>query len=404
MNILVVGDDENFVSDLTSKLVFLRKNDFIIKSDYQKAQSNIVLKKPDVILVCENEMNDETVDIIKIIRRKTNCAIVLVARDENPEFILNAYDIGVDDFVTAKTPDYELVIRIINNVKYNTLKQKNNRFIKIFEQMKVVDELSGVFNYNFAKQVIENYIDAINLKDGVFMAISPSNESKTVFSSDDFVSAIKSSVRNDDVITLGKGVNFYIFMPNTDLNGAIFVLNKIKDKLSYDICAGISDISDKSFDKFEHGALKALAESLALNCDYTLAKEEQTETLNDWLGEKSVNDFKLFRQMFNKKLEKVITPVFYRLQQTYEEKLYDTKIEQSVDENKCVFNLKNKKGNSSLKIIYPGFGKITILINHEGLDSPENREIKLPLSKVTKQGLVEIIEGFIKEYKENVIG
>ena len=153
-------------------------------------------------------------------------------------------------------------------------------------------------------------------------------------------------------------------MPNTDLNGAIFVLNKIKDKLSYDICAGISDISDKIFDKFEHCALKALAESLALNSDYTLAKDEQTETLDDWLVDKSVNDFKLFRQMFNKKLEKVITPVFYRLQQTYEEKLFDTKIEQYVDENRCEFNLKSKKGDSSLKIIYPGFGKITILINH----------------------------------------
>lgn len=404
MNILVVGDDENFVSDLTSKLVFLRKNDFIIKSDYKKVQSNIVLKQPDVILVCENEMNDETIDIIKIIRRKTNCAIVLVAREENPEFILNAYDIGVDDFVTVETPDYELVIRIINNVKYNTLNQKNKRFIKIFEQMKIVDEFSGVFNYNFAKQVIENYIDALSLKDGVFMVVSPSNESKTVFSTEDFANAVKSSVRNDDIITLGKGVSFYIFMPNTDLNGAIFVLNKIKDKLSYDICAGISDISDKNFDKFEYGALKAMAESLALNSDYTLAKDEQTETLDDWLVDKSVNDFKLFRQMFNKKLEKVITPVFYRLQQTYEEKLFDTKIEQYVDENRCEFNLKSKKGDSSLKIIYPGFGKITILINHEGLDSPENREIKLPLAKVTQKELVEIIENFIKEYKENVIG
>jgi hypothetical protein len=68
------------------------------------------------------------------------------------------------------------------------------------------------------------------------------------------------------------------------------------------------------------------------------------------------------------------------------------------------FNLKNKKGNSSLKIIYPGFGKITILITYDGLDSPENREIKLPLSKITEQELVGIIEDFIKEYKENVVG
>ena len=402
MNILVVSDDVVFCEELTSRLVFLRKNDFIIKSDYQKAQSNIILKQPDVILVCENEMNDETIDIIKIIRKKTDCAIVLVAKNRDSEFILNAYDIGIDDFVTVDTPDYELVIRIINNVKYNTLNQKNKRFAKIFEQLKVLDEISGVFNYNFAKQVVENYMD-ISHKDGVFMAVSPSKDSKSYFSSDDFVNAVKNSVRNDDIVTLGKGVNLYILMPKTDYNGAIFVLNKIKSKLKFDICAGISDISGKTFDRFEQEALRALAESLAVNSDYTLSKEELVETLDDWLADKSSNDYKIFRQMFNKKLEKVITPVFYRLQSSYEEKLFNTEIEQYVNENECVFNLRNKKGNSSLKIIYPGFAKITVFITHEGLDSPENKEIKLPLSKITQKELVEMIEGFIKEYKENVI-
>ncbi|MBO6087315.1 hypothetical protein J6P92_03095 [bacterium] len=88
MNILLVSDNENVLEQLNSKLVFLRKDDFICKSDYRNAQSNITLKKPDVILLCENELNDETVDLIKIIKRKTSCPLVLVTISNNRDFIL----------------------------------------------------------------------------------------------------------------------------------------------------------------------------------------------------------------------------------------------------------------------------------------------------------------------------
>ena len=269
--------------------------------------------------------------------------------------------------------------------------------------MKVIDEVQYIYNYDYAKQVTENYIDSNLIKDGSFMIISPSNESKTYYSSENFVNAIKTSIRSSDILTLGKGVNYCIFMPNTDLNGAVCVLNKIKEKLDFDIRAGISDILDKKYNEFEQDAQKALLESLALEKDFTLVQDEKIETLDDWLNDKSSNDYKIFRQMFNKKLEKVIAPVFYRLQNIYEEKLFNTEIEQYIDKNQCVFNLKNKKGNSSLKIIYPGFAKITLLITHEGFDSPENKTIKLPLTKITQKQLVEIIENFVKEYKENVI-
>lgn len=404
MNILLVCDDEDFSEQLASRLIFLRKNDAICKSDYINAQREIILKNPDVILICESPSNDETIDLIKIIRRKADCPIVLVTTTCDQEFILNCYDLGINDFVTSIISDYELVFRIINNVKYNSLRKENGRFIQLLNQLKVYDETLGVVNYNYSKQVIENYTDKNLITDGSFMVITPTKENKTHFSSENLAKAIKKSVRKDDIITLGKGINYYVFMPNTDFNGAVSVLNKVKENLDFNICAGISDISGNSFDNYENDALKAVMESLTLEKDFTFSECDKVETLDDWLDDKSSQDYRIFRQMFNKKLEKVITPVFYRLQKAYEEKLFNTEIEQYVDENQCVFNLKNKKGNSSLKIIYPGFAKITILIEHEGLDSPENKEIKLPLAKITKEELVEIVENFIKEYKENVIG
>ena len=132
--------------------------------------------------------------------------------------------------------------------------------------------------------------------------------------------------------------------------------------------------------------------------------EEKVKTLDDWLDdeEKSDKNFKLFKNAYNNKLEKVIAPVFFILLKTYEEKLFNTKIEQYSDELQSVFQLKHGARESRLKILYPGFAKIVIYITHEGLDTPENREITLHLNEVTQKGLAKIVEDFIKEFKKTV--
>ncbi len=66
----------------------------------------------------------------------------------------------------------------------------------------------------------------------------------------------------------------------------------------------------------------------------------------------------------------------------------------------CIFSLKNKNNKSSLRIVYPGFAKIMIYIEHEGLDSPENKELALQLDKITQKELINIVESFIEEFKE----
>ena len=151
----------------------------------------------------------------------------------------------------------------------------------------------------------------------------------------------------------------------------------------------------------ERDALRAHSDAAATNAEYVIASENANETLDEWLvdAEDKPKNYKIFRQIFNKKMEKVITPVFFRLQKAWEEKLFNTEIEQYTDSERCVFHLKNKKQDSTLRIVYPGFAKIVIYMTHEGLDSPENTEIQLPLTKITQKKLVEIVEEFIRDFK-----
>lgn len=401
-SILLISDDEKFATNLKSKLIFLRKDDVITTSNFDEAEQNLELTLANIVLVHENSSKKETINLIKNLRSNEAICIILLAKEYDKELILTSYDSGIDDFVMSDADAFELVIRVINNIKHNSIKLKTLRNSKILEQLHVIDELTGIYSYNHSQQVIENAIDNNLYKEGIFMIVSPSEETKTTFSIEKMSSAVSKSVRVNDIVTLGRGTRFYIFLPKTDVNGALVVFNKIKENYgeNYELRVGISEITNKTFNDFEKDALQALSDALATNTDYVLAEAKEA-TLDEWLEdtENKPQNYKIFKQIFNKKLEKVISPVFFRLQKTWENKLFETEIEQSTNDNMCIFHLKNKKQDSTLRIIYPGFAKIIVTINHDGLDSPENKEIQLSLPKVTQKELINIVEEFIKDFK-----
>lgn len=401
-SILLISDDEKFAETLKSKLIFLRKGDTVVTSSFDNAEQNLELTMADIVLVHENTSKKSTIELVKRLRHNKNVCIMLLVNDYDEELVLACYDAGIDDFAMAGAGSIELVIKVVNNIKHNSIKLSAFRNLKILEQLQIIDELTGVYNYNYAQQVIENAINENLFNDGVFAVIAPSENSKSKFSIEKMAEAIKKSIRVDDVVTLGRGAKFYLYLPNTDFNGTLVVISKIKENYGddFELCAGISGIANKDFKEMEKDALQALSDAMATNAEYVFAQAKE-ETLDEWLDDTvdKPKNYKIFKQIFNKKLEKVITPVFFRLQKAWEEKLFETEIEQSIGDDMCVFNLKNKKQDSTLRIIYPGFAKIMISITHEGLDSPENKEIQLPLTKISQKELVGIIEDFIKDFK-----
>lgn len=387
MKILLVSDDNDFAQKLDEKLVFLRKNDEIIISDYASALD--LIGECSVVLVHENSTFEQTLSMIKDLRKKKEISIILVANSNNENLILESADLGVDDFILANAENFEFVLRIVHNIEFSVLKQLSQGYIKLLKQVNVVDDYSGLFNFDNCQQILKEQ------KNGIFMAISPCDKMK--FSLDEVGFAIKFAIRKNDIAFIGRGSNFYLYLKDTDFDGAKNVFDKINTKIK--ISAGVADISGKTLEKFEKEAQDALIEAQKTEQKFVVHQTKEN-TLDEWLADTKSGNYKLFRKLFNTKLEKVITPVFYRLQKSYEDKLKNTEIIQFTTDEQCVFELKNKNIKSSLRIIYPGFAKIIVTIKHEGFDSPENSEISLPLDKITQKELVEIVENFIKEYKE----
>lgn len=387
MKILLVSDDNDFAQKLDEKLVFLRKNDEIIISDYASALD--LIGECSVVLVHENSTFEQTLSMIKDLRKKKEISIILVANSNNENLILESADLGVDDFILANAENFEFVLRIVHNIEFSVLKQLSQGYIKLLKQVNIVDDYSGLFNFDNCQQILKEQ------KNGIFMAISPCDKMK--FSLDEVGFAIKFAIRKNDIAFIGRGSNFYLYLKDTDFEGAKNVFDKINTKIK--INAGVADISGKTLENFEKEAQDALIEAQKTEQKFVVHQTKEN-TLDEWLADTKSGNYKLFRKLFNTKLEKVITPVFYRLQKSYEDKLKNTEIIQFTTDEQCVFELKNKNIKSSLRIIYPGFAKIIVTIKHEGFDSPENSEISLPLDKITQKELVEIVENFIKEYKE----
>lgn len=406
-SIILVTNDGKIEEILKPKLILLREVDAILSTGYDNAIKTLKENTPDAILLhCAHE-KQKCLNLIHEIKNEealNQISILLLIEEYDQNFILNAYDENISDYLTLKNDDAEILMRIIWCLKKNSLEKTVAKQHNLLERLEIIEKETGLYANKSCEKILENELKLLKESgdDGILMAVAPSEDSKTTLGTVEFADAIKKSTRNSDTIAHGPLNKFFILLPRTTQKGAFSVWEKIKTAVGeeYTINAGISTVGDKSFATLKSELLNALIEAENTKNDLIIVNNEQIAS-NDWLDKINApqKNFKLFKQAFNKKLDKVITPVFFQFQKLYEEKLYKTQIEQFSNSKLSSFSLKTKTNESELKITYPGFSKINIDTIHQGLDSPENKRISLDLTELDESRLTEILEEFIKEFK-----
>lgn len=407
-NIILVTDDKSVADILKPKLVLLREVDDIMITAYNEAVEQIKDIVPETILIYCSEEKDKCLQLIKSIKtdeKVKNVSVLLVVDKYNQDFLLNAYEENITDYMSLDADDAEILMRMIWCLKKNALMTTLFKQRSLLEDLEIINNATGFYTEKNCDKIFENEFK--NLKeyktDGVLMLVSPSEEAKTKLNPMQLAKAIKSSTRNSDVIVHGSSNTYYVLLEDTQLKGAFCVWEKIKRAIGeqYTLNAGISTIEDKTFKKLKTELLNALVEAKSTNQDLVIVREEEESSSGDWLEKigSAQKNFKLFKQAFNKKLDKVITPIFFQMQKMYEEKLFETEIEQYSNSTLSAFILKKADKMSELKITYPGFSKINVDIIHQGLDSPENKRISLDLTELSESKLTQILEEFIQEFK-----
>lgn len=407
-NLILITNDSNITDILKPKLVLLREVDDILVTTYSKAIESIKDVIPETVLIYCGDEKDECLELIRAIKtdeKIKNASIMLVLDKYNQDFLLNAYDENITDYLTIDADDAEILIRTIWCLKKNANMTTLCKQHSLFQDLDIINKNTGFYTEKYCEKIFDNEFK--NLKEtkanGILMLLSPSEESKTKLSPIHLARAIKISTRTSDMVVHSSANRFYVLLEETQLKGAFCVWEKIKRAVGeqYTINAGISTIDEKPFEKLKNELVNALVEAKSTNQDLIIVSEEEKGSSGDWLEKinSTQKNFKLFKQAFNKKLDKVITPVFFQVQKLYEEKLFQTEIEQYSNPTQSVFILKRSNSTSELKITYPGFSKINIDVIHDGLDSPENKRISLDLTELDESRLTEILEAFIQEFK-----
>ena len=403
MNILLITNEQNIIETFGEKLMLLRETDELSYCDYEEAPDIVFADKPDIVIVHEHNDKNKSINLIKYIKTQIDSILLLINRYDR-DFILNAYDEGIDDYFMTNSDPSEISIRTVNCIKKENLKKKIKQYQTYLKQYDILDKTTAIITDKFSKEINSKELSLNDFTRGALMVISPDEEGKLKYSADKVIQSVKKAVRYSDIITQGGGTKVFILINEGGISGAVKILDKIKQELNNEISikAGICAITSDNFAVLEKNAQCALSDSLLGNLDFSIYTETSAINGENWLEPQKEQNYKLFRVAFNKKLEKVIAPVFYRLQKSWEEKLFNTKVEQYTDESQSLFKLTNPKQTSLLKIVYPGFAKVIVYITHEGLDSPENTEISLPLNKINTKEITNIVEKFIKEFKSTI--
>ncbi len=404
-NILLISEEDDVTELILKKLVLLRDNDKIKTSGYKEAKKILQNSLCYVVLlyISENEQ-EQVIKLINSIKEtKTDVEIILIVKDINPELILKAYDAGIYDYLTIDSENFDFAIKTINCFKLQALKNVEQRNEKFLYQQGVIDEKTGLYKYNYLKEIFIDIADDLRIQNGIIAILTLDEKNKTKISTNRLAGIIKNSIRKEDIIATARGGKFYLILPNIDFDGTKNLIQKIQDKIgdNFKIRAGISKIGIQSFealDKITQDSLKSAIQ----NDEITASLSASLELANGWLDEEQAphKDFKLFKVAFTNKMKNIIEPIFFRFQKECETKLTNTQVSQYSNNIESVFSLKNDILHSELILRFNGYAKFKIEITHSGLDSAENSKFEIPLSTLTEKELTKLLKQLKQEYKQ----
>lgn len=399
--IAIVSDSSTILNSIQAKLVLLREDDTIIKcnsSELYKYSSTA-----DIILFHVSEITDITLTAITNIKKNSN-VIILLVEEINPKNLLNAYDCGITDFCNINITNFELLIKIINAKKslnqYKTIERlktslRDKGVLK--PNSDIYEQISDIVNANFFSEILNSSM----------LAVSIDEISHQKFLLDNVESRLSMILRDSDFIINYAEFKYLIILPKTEIENAAKVFDKLKNKYNLEMKGILFTYTEESAkdlrNKIERLEVERAKSGVNLYID-NAAADYEFETEKDWLSNELTEEhknYKLFQNIFNKKLESVIEPAFYRTKQKYEKSFPNTKIKYFTDKNRAEFMLINFDKTNSLQIIYKNSAKVTINIQYSGLDAPENENFEIIFSKLNTRGLMEILDRFINKFNAN---
>lgn len=406
--VLLITDNEKVSQRIEKKILLLRHSDFFKSIDYKNCFEATKQLKP--VLIIYHLKNDEKENYSEIeseiflnFLQKTkqtkelqNTSVLLLYESIDEDVLCSAFESGLTDFIQINSSETEFTVRAIWCLQKRENSFELNKKNDILSRLKIVDEKNNVYTEKYTQKILKE--ESKNCW-GTFAAISPDINVRSKISPQTLMNTIKKTVRSCDILGYATDFKIYLWFSGTKKEDVLKILEKIKSALTddYTISAGFIETKNVEFDVAEELANKALSKALLKGNCFICAKEPKK--IEKKL-ETEIKNYKLQKETAVKKLESIISPLFYQTQKRIEEKLFETKVIQSVNEDFSNFSLENKSGKSTLTIGYAGYTKINIEILHDIKDGDLKADkFFVDTDDLSEQKLEFYIEKFIKDFK-----
>lgn len=394
--IVLISDDSDFFEYIKSKLE-LRKSDELFTFSFDAVPDKFHLLESSVLIVNSENAKEKTLDLLKFFK---STPVIVSAFNDDDSFRRKCYRAGMFDFMTILTPDAEFRARMIPALSIATLLEKNKLYRKILIKNNVLKEDNEIFlDYNY---ILDRELEDIDKysKKAVFAAISPNEKTKFMLKPAIIEAVLLNNIRRNDILMNYAPNKYFLLMFDTDITSAQKFWEKIRVQFPDKLYAGFCTIVNQKRQQLINEALNKLHE--AINYDKDIVT---TNNINNSIGilqssDSQYSNFKMFKKEFGRKIEQVITPVFYQIQQKYNGKIMGVTMEQGSGEGYGSFYVKGKYSSSCFKITSPGFSKINIDITYQkNSEKVDAKRITLEPEELEAGLLEDLLEQFILEYK-----
>lgn len=254
-NIAIISDSDFIIQEIKNMLVLLREVDKVEGYEYFDAEERVIEDVPSAIIIHTFDDNKNAIKIIKKIRaneKTSKTPIILYTEIENTEFIVEAFDNGVSDILSAPLKDYELIIRVIWAIQKNDSNIIEQIKKKFLSRIDVYDEKTGFYNDIYSMKFLETVVDYSreNNQDACLMLLKTSSEFSLGTKNDEFINILKNTVRTNDTIVIKDFDNYYVLLLKSKLNGVYSVYERLLNALGPvgTLLASVVEIKDEMFD------------------------------------------------------------------------------------------------------------------------------------------------------------
>ncbi|MBP3847940.1 hypothetical protein J6I39_09360 [bacterium] len=398
--VLIISEDKHNSDFFFSSVTTLKRENTVVVS-LKDIKSFIDANTLIIFFNADEYTTSEMLSAIEYVNKVSDCKIIVMTAKNNREFVEKCSYCGVLDILNPAIETEIFDIRIMNYFKIISLETKLNILSAFINITNVQNFKTGFYTHKAFVEAFNNLIEFDSVKNGIYIALTINPEFKTKVSMNRLALNMKKILRQTDIL-IHSTDKYYLLLPDTNIQGAENVVEKISASMGNDIKihAGLTKVGITIFNELEKRANDSLIS--AITDDKLFAFLGEGSIYDEWNDiQRKDKHFKLFEKVYDKKLSNVIEPLFFRYEKELAQKLPNSFVSQYTNKIESVFSIRCESLHSELIIRYDGFAKLTFEIKHNGLDTCENMKEVIALNSVNEKLLSKYLKKLYNEFRKN---